>query len=116
MFARKLFAQNARHVMHGGLGHGIGIGPIAHLTLPHHRAYIHHARRIIRAAGGDQHGQQLLCQVEHASDIDVHHLFPGRMGELAQRHTPSDARVVHQDVQLVRARLHLSDQRVDPFF
>ena len=110
MTRAQFFSQNAGHMMYPCFGDRIRIGAIAHRHFAHHAANIDHPRRIVHRARIRQHIAQTLGQVEHASHVQGHHLFPSVIGENAKWHAPSAPCVVHQDVQCTGALLHCADQ------
>src|SRR5437773_6146346 len=68
------------------------------------------------ACGGVEQRQKLACEMEDGCNVDAENLGPGVVGKLLQRRTPGNAGIVDQDVQPVRAHLHLSDQGGDARF
>ena len=61
--------------------------------------------------GGDEHRHQIARQHEKPGDVDAHHAIEPFPGKPFERLAPGRARVVDENVQLLRAAAHLVGER-----
>lgn len=74
-----------------------------------------HPRRIIQRGPLLQQRSKLADEIEHAADVQVHHLGKGTVGVGVELLAPRGAGVGEEDVDMAGLLGHFCDEVLDPF-